>query len=81
MNNAALIISSQKKNTDRGYTTAEIRAIIEACDLRLKVAVITKATTGMRIGALAELKLFCVTWSIQVIHHASLVRVNYILRS
>lgn len=50
---------SKKKNVDRGYTTEEIRTILDNCDLRLKVAVLTMVTTSMRIGAVAELTLSC----------------------
>ncbi len=48
---------SKKKHTDRGYTTAEIKSIFDLCDLRLKVVVLTLASTSMRIGALTPLKL------------------------
>lgn len=48
---------AKKKNVDRAYTTEEIRTILENCDLRLKVVVLTMATTSMRIGALTELTL------------------------
>lgn len=47
----------KKKNTDRGYTTPEIKSIFDVCDLRLKVVVLTLATTAIRIGALTPLKL------------------------
>ncbi len=47
----------KKKNTDRGYTTAEIRSILEQCDLRTKIIVTTLCSTSMRIGAIAELRL------------------------
>ena len=46
-----------KKNNDRGYSTPEIRTILENCDLRMKVVVLTLATTSMRIAALCELTL------------------------
>ena len=29
----------KRKNTDRGYTTAEIRSILDLCDIRMKVVV------------------------------------------
>ena len=45
------------KNDLRSYTTPEIRAISAICDPRMKVVVLTLATTGMRIGALVKLKL------------------------
>ncbi len=46
----------KRKNTDRGYTTAEIRSILEQCDLRTRVIVTTLCSTSMRIGAIAELR-------------------------
>jgi integrase len=48
---------SKKKHTDRGYTTPEIKSIFDLCDLRLKVVVLTLASTSIRIGALTPLKL------------------------
>jgi site-specific recombinase XerD len=43
----------KRKNTDRGYLTPEIRTILDNCDLRQKVIVLTLATTSMRIGAIS----------------------------
>jgi site-specific recombinase XerD len=54
---AKFLGESVKKNDDRGYTTLEIKTLLDNCDLRMKVVVLTLATTGMRIGALCELKL------------------------
>lgn len=46
-----------KKNDNRGYTTTELKKILDNCDLRMKVVVSCMATTSMRIGALCELSL------------------------
>lgn len=46
-----------KKNDNRGYTTTELKKILDNCDLRMKVVVSTMATTSMRIGALCGLSL------------------------
>jgi integrase len=48
---------SRRKNKLKGYETSQIRTILANCDLRLRVAILTLASTGMRIGALVELKL------------------------
>jgi len=47
----------KKKNTDRGYTTSEIRSIMDQCDLRMKVIVSCLCSTSMRVGAIAGLQL------------------------
>jgi integrase len=47
----------QKIHDDRAYTTAEIARILEHCDLRVKAAVLLLASSGIRIGALSELKV------------------------
>ncbi len=47
----------KKKNTDRAYTTAEIRAIMDQCDLRMKMIVSVLCSTSARIGSLAALRL------------------------
>ena len=46
-----------KKNDDRGYTMAEIKRILENCDIRMRVVVLTLATTSMRLAALSDLTL------------------------
>jgi integrase len=39
------------------YTTDDIRSILAICSLKMKVAVFIMATTGIRVDALAELKI------------------------
>lgn len=46
-----------RRYKDRAYTIAEIRNILEVCDLRTKVIVLLLTSTAMRIGALTDLKL------------------------
>ena len=41
---------------DRLYTPEELKVLIDNADLREKVAILTMLTSGMRVGALAELK-------------------------
>ena len=48
---------SGRKNTDRGYTHEEIKKILDVADLRMKSIILLMASTGMRIGAIADLKL------------------------
>ena len=48
---------SGRKNTDRGYTHEEIKKILDVADLRMKSVILLMASTGMRIGAVTELKL------------------------
>ena len=47
----------RKHKKDRAYTTEEIRKLLDHADIRSKVIVLMLATTGMRLGALSELKL------------------------
>lgn len=47
----------KRKNTDRAYSTAEIRSILDLCDTRMKVVVSVLCSTGMRIGAITPLQL------------------------
>jgi integrase len=47
----------KKHKKDRAYTTEEIRKLLDHADIRSKVIVLLLATTGMRLGALSELKL------------------------
>lgn len=46
-----------KKHKDTGYNTNQIRRLLEVCDDRIKVMVLLFASTGMRLGALATLKM------------------------
>ena len=48
---------STRKNKDRAYTTEEIRKMLEHADIRSKVLVLLLASSGMRIGAVPDLKL------------------------
>ena len=48
---------SKKKNLDRGYNHAEIKKLLDIADLRLKVVITVLASTGVRMGGLAPLKL------------------------
>jgi integrase len=48
---------SGRKNTDRGYTHDEIKRMLDVADLRMKSVVLLMASTGMRIGAIPDLKL------------------------
>lgn len=48
---------AKKKNVDRCYTHPEIKSLLDISDLRFKVVISVLASTGMRIGALAPLKL------------------------
>lgn len=41
----------------RGYSTTEIASLLSVCDERGKAAVLMMASTGMRVGALPEIKL------------------------
>ena len=48
---------SGRKNMDRGYTYDEIKKMLDVADLRMKTIVLLMASTGMRIGAVPDLKL------------------------
>ena len=48
---------SGRKNTDRGYTHEEIKKILDVADLRMKSVILLMASTGMRVGAIPDLKL------------------------
>jgi integrase len=51
-------VGEQENKYDyRGYTHEEISKILSLCDVRGKVIVLLMASTGMRVGALPELKL------------------------
>jgi integrase len=46
-----------RKYKDRAYTTEEIKKLLDYADIRSKAVVLLLASTGMRIGALSELKM------------------------
>ncbi len=48
---------SQRKNSDRAYTHQEIKKILDVADSRMKSVILLMASTGMRIGAIPDLKL------------------------
>ena len=48
---------SGRKHSDRAYTHEEIKKILDVADLRMKIIVLLMASTGMRIGAIPDLKL------------------------
>lgn len=45
------------ENGDRAYTHEEIQQLLQSCDNRMRVIVLLMASTGMRMGALSELKI------------------------
>lgn len=48
---------STRKHKDRAYTIEEIRKILEHADIRSKVLILLLMSTGMRIGAVSDLRL------------------------
>jgi integrase len=48
---------STRKYKDRAYTTEEIRKILDFADIRSKALVLLLASSGIRIGAVSELKI------------------------
>jgi integrase len=46
-----------RRNKDRAYTTEEIRKMLEHADLRSKTLVLLLASSGMRLGAVPDLRL------------------------
>ena len=42
---------------DRSYTRQEISKLLEFADLRMKVAILTMVSTGIRVGGLASIKM------------------------
>jgi integrase len=46
----------QKESEDRGYTTEEIARMLQGADIRVR-ALLLMASTGIRIGSVASLKL------------------------
>jgi site-specific recombinase XerD len=47
----------KKSNKDRAYTHEEILQLLNVADERMKVMILLLSSTGMRIGAIPELKL------------------------
>jgi integrase len=47
----------RKVNDDRAYTHEEIGQLLQFCDLRMKALVLMLASSGMRIGAVPDLKI------------------------
>lgn len=45
------------RDRDKAYTHQQIRQILEVCDERSKVAILLMCSTGMRMGALPDIKL------------------------
>ena len=51
-------VQSTRKHNDRAYTTEEIKKMLDhATDIRTKVIVLLLASSGIRLGAVAELKM------------------------
>jgi integrase len=51
-------VQSTRKHNDRAYTTEEIKKMLDhATDIRTKVIVLLLASSGIRLGAVAELKI------------------------
>lgn len=49
-------MGENRKLRDRPYSRKEIQSILEKADFRTRVVILLLASTGMRIGAIAELK-------------------------
>jgi integrase len=49
--------TKQKANDDRGYTREEIAQLLQFCDERSRALVLLFASTGMRVGAVPDLKI------------------------
>jgi integrase len=47
----------QRVSRDRAYTDKEIKTLVDSADLRMKVILLLMASSGMRIGAIPDLKL------------------------
>ena len=47
----------QKVIKDRAYDHNEIKILVDAADIRMNVILLLMASTGMRIGAIPDLKL------------------------
>jgi integrase len=50
-------IPEQKRVNDRAYTHQEISKILEIADERMRVVILLLFSTGMRIGAIPELRI------------------------
>lgn len=50
-------VGDRSVREDEAYTHEQIRKILSKCDIRSKVIVLLMASTGMRIGAIPDLKL------------------------
>ena len=48
---------STRRHKDRAYTIEEIRKILEHADIRSKVLVLLLTSSGIRIGAVSDLRL------------------------
>jgi integrase len=53
---ARYLPDKKKPLDDRGYTTEEIAKMLQGADERLRALILLLACTGMRIGALADMK-------------------------
>ncbi len=47
----------QRVSRDRAYSDKEIKTLVDSADLRMKVILLLMASSGMRIGAIPDLKL------------------------
>jgi integrase len=47
----------RKLSEDRGYNSDEIRLMLEGSDIRVRALILLCASTGIRIGSIADLKL------------------------
>lgn len=54
---SAYLGESGNINSDRAYTHEEIKTLVDAADMRMKVILLVLASTGMRLGALPSLKV------------------------
>jgi integrase len=54
---ALYLPEQQKISDDRGYSTEEIAKMLEASDNRVRALILLLASTGVRIGSVADLKL------------------------
>jgi integrase len=61
----------------RSYTHEEIGKLLSGCDERMKAAVLLMASTGMRIGALPELKLkHLKKWTVPHLSHYHIYQIT-----
>ncbi len=58
-------LKGKKKSVivDRKYTPEELKTLIEYADLREKVAILTMLSSGIRVGALADLRIGDLTYN------------------